>query len=76
MRVERDSNMTSTGVAGMTAHGSELKYDRLIAKAKRVAAANAVVVHPCDETSLRGAIEAAKLRNYQTDPRRAGGKDQ
>ncbi len=60
MRVERDSNMTSTGVAGMTAHGSESKYDRLIAKAKRVAAANAVVVHPCDETSLRGAVEAAK----------------
>src|ERR1700733_7392663 len=59
MRAERDSNMTSVGVAEMAPHGSESKYDRLIAKAKRVAAANAVVVHPCDETSLRGAVEAA-----------------
>ena len=38
----------------------ELKYERLIANAKRVAAAKAIVVHPCDETSLRGAVEAAK----------------
>ncbi len=37
------------------------KYDRLIAKAKEVAAAKTIVVHPCDETSLRGAIEAAEL---------------
>jgi phosphate acetyltransferase len=36
------------------------KYDRLIAAAKRVPKANAVVVHPCDETSLRGAVEAAQ----------------
>ena len=35
------------------------KYDRLIAKAKEVAAAPTFVVHPCDETSLRGATEAA-----------------
>ena len=44
----------------MTAHGFESKYERLIANAKRVAAAKAIVVHPCDETSLRGAVEAAK----------------
>jgi phosphate acetyltransferase len=37
------------------------KYDRLIAKAKEVPAATTVVVHPCDETSLRGAIEAAEM---------------
>jgi phosphate acetyltransferase len=36
------------------------KYERLIAAAKRVPAAKAVVVHPCDETSLRGAVEAAQ----------------
>ena len=35
------------------------KYERLIAAAKRVPPAKAVVVHPCDETSLRGAAEAA-----------------
>jgi phosphate acetyltransferase len=36
------------------------KYDRLIARAKQVPPAKTVVVHPCDETSLRGAIEAAE----------------
>jgi phosphate acetyltransferase len=36
------------------------KYDRLIAKAKTVAAAKTIVVHPCDETSLRGPTEAAQ----------------
>jgi phosphate acetyltransferase len=35
------------------------KYDRLIAKAKEVPPAVTIVVHPCDETSLRGVIEAA-----------------
>jgi phosphate acetyltransferase len=37
------------------------KYDRLIAKATEVSPAKTVVVHPCDETSLRGAVEAAAL---------------
>src|SRR5262245_58121681 len=37
------------------------KYDRLIAKAKEAQAARTVVVHPCDETSLRGPVEAAEL---------------
>jgi len=32
----------------------------LIAAAKRAPPAKAVVVHPCDETSLRGAVEAAQ----------------
>jgi len=36
------------------------KYDRLIARAKQVPAAKTVVVHPCDESSLRGATEAAE----------------
>src|SRR5215216_718441 len=36
------------------------KYDRLIARAKQVPAATTIVVHPCDETSLRGAGEAAE----------------
>jgi phosphate acetyltransferase len=37
------------------------KYDYLIARAKQVPAAQTVVVHPCDETSLRGAAEAAEI---------------
>jgi phosphate acetyltransferase len=36
------------------------KYERLISLAKRVAPAKTVVVHPCDETSLLGATEAAE----------------
>src|SRR3954467_81172 len=36
------------------------KYDRVIARAKSVPPATTLVVHPCDETSLRGAIEAAQ----------------
>jgi phosphate acetyltransferase len=47
---------------GAAVNRAASKYDRLIASAKQVAAANTVVVHPCDETSLRGATAAAELR--------------
>ena len=43
----------------MQAHTPHAKYERLIARAKKVPPAATVVVHPCDETSLRGACEAA-----------------
>ena len=36
------------------------KYDRLIAAAKAVSPVPTVVVHPCDETSLRGAVDSAQ----------------
>jgi phosphate acetyltransferase len=36
------------------------KYDRLIAHAKQVPPATTLVVYPCDESSLRGAVEAAE----------------
>ena len=35
------------------------KYDRLIAAAKAIPPATTLVVHPCDESSLRGVVEAA-----------------
>ena len=35
------------------------KYERLVAAAKQVAPAVTMVVHPCDEASLRGVCEAA-----------------
>jgi phosphate acetyltransferase len=38
------------------------KYDRLIAAAQEVVPAVTIVTHPCDESSLRGAIEAAESR--------------
>ena len=37
------------------------KYDRLIAAARAEAPAVTIVAHPCDETSLGGAIEAAEM---------------
>src|SRR3954469_12805265 len=36
------------------------KYDRLIGGAKAIPAATTVVVHPCDESSLRGVAVAAE----------------
>jgi phosphate acetyltransferase len=35
------------------------KYDRLIAAAKSIPPVATLVVHPCDESSLRGVVEAA-----------------
>ena len=37
------------------------KYDRLIERCRALPPAPTVVVHPCDETSLMGAVEAARL---------------
>jgi phosphate acetyltransferase len=42
-------------------HILHAKYEQLIAKAKAAHTARTVVVHPCDEPSLRGAVEAAEL---------------
>lgn len=40
--------------------GTHEKYERLIARAKEAPSARTIIVHPCDETSLRGAIAAAE----------------
>jgi phosphate acetyltransferase len=55
----------AAGIAAMAPIGPageppRAKYDRLIAFAKEVPPATTVVVHPCDETSLRGAVDAAE----------------
>jgi phosphate acetyltransferase len=56
-----------TEIGAMTAGGAPFgypphsKYEKLISLAKEVPAATTVVVHPCDETSLRGPCEAAEL---------------
>jgi phosphate acetyltransferase len=39
--------------------GAHARYDRLVAEARKIEPALTIVVHPCDETSLRGALEAA-----------------
>ena len=56
-----EGKIASIGVDRPEPAASASKYDRLIAEAKRTAAAKAIVVHPCDETSLRGAVEAAAM---------------
>ncbi|MGP0091531.1 MAG: phosphate acetyltransferase [Xanthobacteraceae bacterium] len=45
---------------GGRGHAPHAKYERLLARAKQVPPATTVVVHPCDETSLRGVVEAAE----------------
>jgi phosphate acetyltransferase len=52
--------MTMSPISSVAAR-PHAKYERLIARAKQVPAAITVVVHPCDESSLRGAIEAAEI---------------
>jgi phosphate acetyltransferase len=49
-------NATSADAGEPRAHS---KYDHLIAAAQAVPPALTVVVHPCDETSLRGAVDSA-----------------
>jgi phosphate acetyltransferase len=58
---ERESEIGTLKAIGPSAHPPESKYERLIAKAKTVPPAPTIVVHPCDESSLRGPAEAAEL---------------
>jgi phosphate acetyltransferase len=37
-----------------------VKYERLLERAKHVPSPKTIVVHPCDESSLRGAVDAAE----------------
>jgi phosphate acetyltransferase len=61
MPKERESEIGILEAIGPAAHPPESKYERLIARAKTVPPALTVVVHPCDDSSLRGPIEAAEL---------------
>ncbi len=51
----------SAQAAKMAEGQPHTKYDRLIAVAKAIPPAATLVVHPCDESSLRGVAEAASL---------------
>jgi phosphate acetyltransferase len=48
--------------AGIAAAGGQAlgKYKKLVARAKSITPATTIVAYPCDETSLRGPIEAAE----------------
>src|SRR5262245_51064576 len=50
----------TTSKVGSREQAPQSKYDRLLVRAKQVPPATTMVVHPCDESSLRGAIEAAE----------------
>jgi HlyD family secretion protein len=56
----KDSEIGNIAALGPVGSPPGSKYERLIARAKQVPPATTVVVHPCDETSLRGATEAAE----------------
>ncbi len=58
---QRESEIGALKAVAPAAHPPESKYERLIARAKQVPPAQTIVVHPCDESSLRGPIEAAEL---------------
>jgi phosphate acetyltransferase len=55
----KDSEIGTIAALGPVADPPHTKYDRLIARAKDAHPAITVVVHPCDETSLRGVVDAA-----------------
>jgi phosphotransacetylase len=57
----QDGEIGAITTGGPFAHPPTSKYDKLISLAKEVPPAKTVVVHPCDETSLRGPCEAAEL---------------
>jgi phosphate acetyltransferase len=59
--VVKDSEIGAMPAVRAGAQPPHSKYERLIALAKQVPPATTVVAHPCDETSLRGATEAAAL---------------
>jgi phosphate acetyltransferase len=56
----KDSEIGNIAAIGPVGDPPASKYERLIARAKQVPAATTVVVHPCEETALRGPIEAAE----------------
>jgi phosphate acetyltransferase len=56
----KDSEIGDISAVGPVGDPPASKYERLIARAKQVPAARTIVVHPCEETALRGPIQAAE----------------
>jgi phosphate acetyltransferase len=55
-----DGDIGNIAAIGPVGDPPRSKYERLIARAKQVPAATTVVVHPCEETALRGPVEAVE----------------
>jgi phosphate acetyltransferase len=62
MRIEEDGVISPTIALGPLAQAPASKHDRLIARAQMFPPAITIVVHPCDEPSLRGTVDAAAAR--------------
>jgi phosphate acetyltransferase len=61
MLTEKDNGSIGTIAAiGPLGDPPISKYERLVARAKQIPAATTIVVHPCEESALRGPIEAAE----------------
>jgi phosphate acetyltransferase len=61
MNMLQDSEIGAVTTGDSFGYPPYSKYEKLISLAKEVTRATTVVAHPCDETSLRGAVEAAQL---------------
>ena len=60
----KQTELASIALIGRVSEPCRAKYERLVfVTAKAVPAHTTVVVHPCDETSLRGAVDAAEAGN-------------
>ena len=59
MLSKSDSEIGTIAAIGPFGAPPSSKYDRLIARAMEVSAAPTVVAYPCEETALRGPLEAA-----------------
>src|SRR5438132_12960496 len=71
----KDSEIANIAAIGPLGDPPASKYERLIARAKQVPAPTTVVVHPCEETALRGPIQAAEAGIIVSHPRRTGRQD-
>jgi phosphate acetyltransferase len=56
----KDSEIGNIAAIGPIGDPPASKYERLIARAKQVPPATTIVVHPCEETALRGPLQAAE----------------
>jgi phosphate acetyltransferase len=57
---ESASDFAPIAAIGPLGHPPASKYERLIARARQLPPAPTVVAYPCDESSLRGPVEAAE----------------
>ena len=58
---QKDREIENIASVGPLGDPPASKYERLVARAKQVPAAITIVAHPCEESALRGPLEAAKI---------------